>query len=76
MNLDRIVQNPKVMNGQPCIKGTRLTVRRVLSAVATYPDRSELFQNYPELNEEAVKQALEYAAASVEDRAIDLVESP
>lgn len=66
---DRITWNPKQMNGQPCIRGMRLTVRRVVSAVAAYPDRRELFRNYPDLEEEDVRQALEYAAASLEDEA-------
>ena len=57
------------MNGQPCIRGLRLTVRRVIEAVATYPDREDLFRNYPELQPEDVQQALEFAAANLEDRA-------
>lgn len=46
---DRITWNPKQMNGQPCIREMRLTVRRVVEAVALYPDRADLFRNYPEL---------------------------
>ncbi|UOO13362.1 MULTISPECIES: DUF433 domain-containing protein [unclassified Synechocystis] len=30
------------MNGQPCIRGQRLTVKRVIDLLATYPDRHEL----------------------------------
>jgi uncharacterized protein (DUF433 family) len=75
MTLDQITHDPSVMNGQPCIKGTRLTVSRVLSAVAAYPLREELFQNYPELTEESLRQALAYGAAASEDRVIDLVET-
>ena len=37
----RITTDPAVMNGQPCIRGMRLTVRRVLEALATYPDPTE-----------------------------------
>ena len=32
-------------------------MRRVVEAVAIYPDRVDLFQNYPELEPEAVRQA-------------------
>jgi len=67
---DRITWDPNQMNGQPCIRGMRLTVRRVVEAVATYPNRGGLFQNYPELEPEDVRQALGFAAASLEDRAI------
>ena len=66
---DRITWNPNQMNGQPCIRGLRLTVRRVVEAVATYPDRDDLFRNYPELDHEDVQQALAFAAANLEDRA-------
>jgi uncharacterized protein (DUF433 family) len=66
---DRITWNPNQMNGQPCIRGLRLTVRRVVEAAATYPERADLFRNYPELEAEDVQQALAFAAANLEDRA-------
>jgi uncharacterized protein (DUF433 family) len=56
------------MNGQACIRDMRLTVRRVLEAIAAYPDREELWREYPELEEEDIRQALEYAAAMLDDR--------
>ncbi len=55
---DRITWNPRQMNGQPCIRGMRLTVRRVVAAVAAYPDRNELFRNYPDLEEEDIRRRL------------------
>jgi uncharacterized protein (DUF433 family) len=58
MKLDRITRNPNQMNGQPCIRDLRLTVRRLLELLATYPDRQELFQEFPELEEEDIQQAL------------------
>ena len=64
---DRITWDPRQMNGQPCIRGMRITVRRVVEAVAAYPDRAELFRDYPELEEEDVRQALEFAAANLAD---------
>jgi uncharacterized protein (DUF433 family) len=66
---DRITWNPNHMNGQPCIRGMRLTVRRVLEAVAVYPNREDLFRNYPELESDDVRQALAFAAANLEDMA-------
>lgn len=70
--LDRITVNPRKMNGQPCIRDLRLTVRRVLEVLATYSDREELRRDYPELDDEDIRQALAYAAANLEDRSIDL----
>ena len=66
---DPITWNPAQMNGQPCIRGMRLTVRRVLEALAAYPLREDLFRNYPELEEEDIRQALAYAAANLEEPA-------
>ena len=70
--LNRITSDPAVMSGQPCIRGMRLTVRRVLEAVATYPDRKELFAEYPELEDEDIRQALAYAAANLDDEVLEL----
>ncbi len=55
---DRITTNPEVMNGQPCVRGLRLTVRRVVEAVALYPDWEDLQAEYPELEKEDIRQAL------------------
>lgn len=51
------------MGGQPCIRGMRITVRRVMEILATYPERPELFADYPDLQEEDFQQALAFAAA-------------
>ena len=72
MAFKRITINPKRMNGQPCIRDLRLTVRRVVEAVAPYPDRGELRREYPELEEEDIREALAYAAASLDDRVLEL----
>lgn len=71
-SFDRITSDPAIMNGQPCIRSMRLTVRRVLEVLATYADRAELFREFPELEEEDIRQALEYAAAHLDDRIVEL----
>jgi uncharacterized protein (DUF433 family) len=35
---DRITSNPNILNGQPTIRGMRLSVRRVIEALAVYPN--------------------------------------
>lgn len=72
MSFDRITCDPARMNGQPCIRNLRLTVRRVVEAVATYPNREELRREYPELEDDDIRQALEYAAANLEDKTVPL----
>ena len=46
---DRITVEPGKMGGKPCIRGLRITVRQVLDIVASYTDRKELFDSYPDL---------------------------
>ncbi|MEG3439921.1 DUF433 domain-containing protein [Pannus brasiliensis CCIBt3594] len=49
------------MARQPCIRNLRLTVRRVIELLATYEDRNELRQEFPELEDEDIRQALLFA---------------
>lgn len=72
MQIDRITTNPKQMNGQPCIRNMRLTVKRVVELLAVYPDRSDLFQEFPELEEEDIRQALIFVSSYLDDRIIEL----
>jgi uncharacterized protein (DUF433 family) len=75
-NFDRITTDPARLNGEPCIRNLRLTVRRVLEALATYPDRSELRREYPELEDEDIRQALAFAAAYLDDKILPPVIAP
>src|ERR1017187_4005747 len=61
---DRITVEPGKCGGKPCIRGMRITVRRVLEILATYPDRAALFAEYPSLEPEDLQQVLGYAAAT------------
>lgn len=70
--LDRITSNPDQLNGQPCLRGLRLTVRRVLEIAALYPDASERRREFPELDDEDVRQALHYAALHLPDQIFSL----
>lgn len=71
-SFDRIAMIPNVVQGQPCVKGTRITVRRVLDMCATYPNRKELFHDFPELTEEDIRQCLAFAAQNLATEIIDL----
>jgi uncharacterized protein (DUF433 family) len=69
---DRITIEPGKMNGQPCIRGLRVTVRRVLEALSTYPSRDELRADYPELDDEDIRQAIAYAAAMLGEEIVEM----
>jgi uncharacterized protein (DUF433 family) len=63
---DRITIEPGKMGGQPCIRGMRITVQRVLEILGTYPSRAELLEDFPDLEEADIQQSLAFAAATIE----------
>lgn len=69
---DRITVHSGLMNGQPCVRGMRLTVRRVLEALKVYPDWNDLLREYPELEPEDIRQCLDFAARNLETELIRL----
>src|SRR5437870_1158758 len=69
---DRITSVPTILNGQPTIRGMRLTVRRVIEALAIYPNWDDLRTEYPELEPEDIRQALEFAAQNLDDSVLPL----
>ncbi|MGB2926643.1 MAG: DUF433 domain-containing protein [Limnothrix sp.] len=69
-HLDRITVNSNVCLGQPTIRGMRITVGFVLKLLASQLSIPEILESYPELEEEDIRQALNYAAWVVSDRVI------
>jgi uncharacterized protein (DUF433 family) len=67
---DRITSDPAILGGQPTIRGMRLTVRRVVEALVLYPDWNDLRAEYPDLEPDDIRQALEFAANNLDDRII------
>jgi len=65
---DRITSDPAILGGQPTIRGMRLTVRRVVEALALYPNWDDLRAEYPELEPDDIRQALEFAAGNLDDK--------
>lgn len=59
---DRITFDPLVMGGRACIRGLRVTVALVVNLVANNMTAAEIIKEYPYLQEEDVRQALQYAA--------------
>ncbi len=70
--LDRITINPNVCLGQPTIRGMRITVGFVLKLLASNLSTQEVLEAYPELEDEDIRQALNYAAWVVSDRVISI----
>lgn len=63
--LERIVSDPAIFGGKPCIKGTRISVEFILELVASGASRDDVVKAYPHLKPEDVEQAVRYAAESL-----------
>jgi len=59
---DRITFDMNVMGGRACIRGMRITVSILVGQIANGAAVEEILKDYPELEPEDIKQALEYAA--------------
>lgn len=66
--MDRITIDPNLCLGQPTIRGMRITVSVVLRMLGGGHSVQEVLEAYPELEEEDVRQALQYAAWLASDR--------
>ena len=59
---DRITFDPKIMGGRACIRGMRVPVSVIVSQVAHGATTEQVLADYPDLEADDVRQALEYAA--------------
>jgi uncharacterized protein (DUF433 family) len=59
---DRITFDPKTMGGRACIRGMRIPVSVIIGQIAHGATIEEILADYPDLEPDDIKQALEYAA--------------
>jgi uncharacterized protein (DUF433 family) len=59
---DWIEIRPEIMMGKPVIRGTRISVELIIRKLGEGSSVEDLLDGYPNLNREAVQNALLYAA--------------
>ena len=57
-----IVIDPKIHHGEPCIKGTRVPVAILVGSIADGMTIEQVIQEYPQLKQEDIQAAMEYAS--------------
>ena len=67
-NFDRITVDAEKMAGVPCIRGLRIPVATVLGLLADGMTTQNILDEYPDLNQEDIHQALGYAAYLARER--------
>jgi uncharacterized protein (DUF433 family) len=60
--MDRIVVEPDISNGQPTIKGTRITARTVLEFLAAGDAIEDVLEEYPSLTREDILACLRFSS--------------
>ena len=66
--MERIVRDPSICGGEPVIKGTRVTLKAILSSLAEGATTQEIIADFPSLQEADLRAVIAFAAASaVED---------
>lgn len=66
----RIITDPAILGGKPCVKGTRISVEFILELVASGASRDDIAQSYPQLTREDLEEALNFAAQSLSNEMI------
>ncbi len=59
---DRVVMDPRICGGKPCIRGTRIPVAIILASLAEGMSAEEIIEHYPHISPEDIRAALAYAA--------------
>jgi len=63
---ERIELDPRVCNGKPVIKGTRIPITVILEQLAEGKTWESILSGYPELTREDIHAALSYARAAID----------
>lgn len=59
---ERITFDPQIMGGRACIRGMRIPVSAIVGQIAHGASVEDVLTGYPDLEDEDVRQAMEYAA--------------
>jgi uncharacterized protein (DUF433 family) len=65
--LDRILIDPEVCFGRPCIKGTRIWVSLLLDLLASGATEAEVLREYPQLTHEDLLAAIAYGSEAARE---------
>jgi uncharacterized protein (DUF433 family) len=60
--IDRIIVDPAICHGKPCIKGTRIPVFVILDSLAAGMTYEEIKAEYPPVKDEDIRACIQYAS--------------
>jgi uncharacterized protein (DUF433 family) len=62
---ERIVVDPAIHHGKPCIKGTRVPVSVIVGSIAEGHSAERIIESWPQLTADDIKAALKFATEAV-----------
>ncbi|MFQ3597002.1 MAG: DUF433 domain-containing protein [Chloroherpetonaceae bacterium] len=65
---DSITINSEVCNGQPTIRGTRITVQTIMEFLGAGESIDEILRQYPSLTREDISACLRFTAELMKNR--------
>ncbi len=63
MSFKRITVDVNQLDGLPCIRGLRIPVTTVVDMIACGMTEAEILEAFPDLEQEDIREALQYSAA-------------
>ena len=69
---ERITIDPKVFGGKPCIRGMRFPVSKIVELIAADVSTQEILDDYPYLEKKDIRQALKYAAWTLQEETVEI----
>ena len=75
MAFTRIKIDHRIMGGLPCVAGTRIPVAMLVRMVAAGTPVETILEEYPQLEHDDIREALRFAAASIDQRVVPLDQS-
>ena len=70
---DRIELNPRICNGKPVIKGTRIPISVILELIAEGKSWQAILDGYPELTRDDIYAALHYAKVALDHSELEKI---
>jgi len=62
LRIRRIISDPAICDGKPCIQGTRIPVHIILGLLAAGETKDNIIKAYPHINGEDIMACLKYAS--------------
>jgi len=70
---ERITINPNQMNGEPCIRKLRIPVATIITMIAQGMTTEKILEYYPDLEKDDIAEALNFAAETVREKELPLI---